>query len=302
MTYVKKLGICLASALCASPAFAADSPWQLEAGVGLLYDSHLTFEAADLQQDSGDFAAKVDVNASVTPIDTRKFDLKFGYAFGQTLYSKFNNFDLQTHRGEADARLRIGGARLGLGYDFTHVRLGGGALFNMHSITPSVSGFVADEIYARAFFTYGDKNFHLRDSRDAKTFDYGVSVLKFFQNNRGYVGANLSMEKENARGPAFDFDGFKAGVTARVPIGTEKLDPRLKLGIEYRERDYDSITPSINAVRREDRLRGNVGIEVPINKSFRIETNYRYTDRNSNFPASNYQEHRAVASIVYAID
>lgn len=71
-----------------------------------------------------------------------------------------------------------------------------------------------------------------------------------------------------------------------------------RLDIEYRDRDYERITPSIAARRREERLVMTGTSDLHLSDRVGVRTIVRYTDRNSNFPASNYEEIRASTGFV----
>ena len=270
-----------------------------EFGVSGLYDSHLSNDDVDASLEKGDFGARLDAEIKFQLVDKKQFELSAEYDFGQTLYFKYDEFNLQTHRFGADASTRIGGLRLGLGYDYMHVRLGGDALFNRQTVTPTLAGYVADRTFLRAYYTYLDKNFETQNGRDASGHEVGASLFRFFDDNAGFVSVRGSYETENAADPAYDFGGFLVGASSRIPLGDKKGGPKLRLGVNYRERNYDSITPSINEIRHETRWRGEASVEVPIKGGLRAEAEYRYTDRNSNFPASDYQEHRVQTGLFF---
>lgn len=282
---------------CTSPAIAQDISG--EVGIAGLYDSHLTNDDIDVESDEGDFGARLDAEIEVQLVDTDRFEFGVGYDFGQTLYADRTDFNLQTHRLGADVGVRAGGVKFGLGYDFMHIRLGGNALFDRQTITPTISGFVSDGVYARAYYTYLDKDFDVTPGRDATGHEVGASLFRFFDGNRGFVSVRGSVESENAVDPAYDFDGFLVGVGSAIPLTAAKDGPRARLGLNYRERNYDAITPSIGAIREEQRWRAEAGLEVPIKGGLRGEAEYRYTDRSSNLPSADYTEHRITTGLVY---
>ncbi|GGJ50545.1 outer membrane beta-barrel protein [Sphingopyxis bauzanensis] len=283
----------------ATPAMAQDVSLEIE--VGALYDSHLTFEEADAEQQQGDVGARLRADVKVVPVDTKSFELDFRYTFDQTLYADFDEFDIQSHRLGTGVQTRIGGARLSLDYDFRHIRLGGDALYDEHSVTPSLAGFVAKDVYARAFYKYSDKNFDILERRDADGHTVGTSVMRFFSGRRGFVSGSVQYETQDAADPALDFEGYQLGVNARVPLSSARLGPRAKFGYSYRDRDYDNVTPSLGERRTETRSRFDAGLELPLNRQFRLEGDYRYTNRNSNFAPSDYNEHRVAVSVVFEL-
>lgn len=295
-------GCLMAGTAMALPAAAhAKDTWSLELEAEGFYDSQLVVEEVDLEEAQDDFGIKLGADVEFQAIDKKAFELELGYDFGQTLYAEFDEFNLQSHVAHVAAATRLGGAKLGARYAFSHYRLDGDALFDMHSITPSVAGFVADQLYARGYYTYLDKDFSQRDGRDATGHQVGGSLFKFFDGNASYVSLNGRWEQEDAFDPAFDYDGFSIGADARLSLNGERSGPYVQAGVDYRDRDYDAITPSIGEVRTEDRLRGKAAFVYPLNDKLRVETGYRYTDRNSNLPSANYVEHRASAGVAFEL-
>jgi hypothetical protein len=184
----------------------------------------------------------------------------------------------------------LGGVSLGLDYSYSFVRLDNDAFLDLQLLTPSVSGFIGDRTYARAYYQYQDKNFDVLDGRDAETHAGGARVFYFFMDSRAFFSVNGEYESEDAVDPQFDFDGFLLGADLNLPVPVVP-GAEANFGFSYRERDYDSITPSIGEVREEDRSRFEAGLEVPIVGGLSLVAEYEYTDRNSNLPIADYNEH-----------
>ena len=117
-------------------------------------------------------------------------------------------------------------------------------------------------------------------------------------NNRAYVALTGEYESENAVDPQFDFDGLRLAADLQVPLpGIENAEANFRYS--YRTRDYDNITPSIGEPREEDRSRFESGVEIPIVANLAFEAEYQYTDRNSNLPSADYNEHLIAAVLKY---
>lgn len=297
---VKVISRCVPAAMVCIPANAFAQEVSLELEAGTFYDSQLVVEDVDLQQSQGDVGFRLGADVEVTAVDTDRFDLEVGYKFGQTLHSDFSQFDLQSHVGDVRVTTRVGGARLGLRYAYSDYSLGGDGLFSSHTITPSISGFVAEDLYVRTFYSYIDQNFDVDNGRDAEVHQVGVSAFKFYADNAGFVSLRGRFEDEDAFDPQFSFQAFDLTAEVRVPLGTRD-DPHFDISASYRNRDYDGITPSIGVPRDEDRLRGEVEFEFPLNERFRLEADYRYTDRSSNLPSADYVEHRFGLTAVFEL-
>lgn len=279
-----------------APALS-ETDFDLRAAAGVRYDSNINVEEADIDVGAEDIAAVFDLAASYE-IEAGPGTLEVGYDFGQRLYDEFDQFDLQSHRLSAGAQTRISGARLGVDYSYTMMRLGGDPFLNMHLVSPSAAGFVAPKTYARGYYRYLSKRFDTSDERDAERHSGGVKVYRFFMQNDAFVSLGARYDAEDAVGPEYDFKGFLLDASIQLPLpGVDEGE--IQFGYDYRERDYDSVTPSIGEARTENRSRFEAAVEVPLVRGLALETEYQYTDRNSNLPSADYNEHLITGALVY---
>lgn len=291
--------IAAATALAAQPALSNDNPFSLELSVGGEYDSNIAVPQADLLAAEGDFAGIFGARFGFEPISGKKGGVRFGYSFDQSLYTDLDQFNMQTHAISGGGNRKFGKANVGANYTFYHIRLGGDALLDMHVIAPSVSGFVTKKFYARAYYNYFDKNFSTLTNRDASAHNAGISVNRFFANPKGYISVGARFDTENAVDPELDFDGYQLTGNLQLPVSALNDDARVNFGVSYRERDYDAVTASIGAIRTEERYRFRSLFETPLTDHLEVQFQYRYTDRDSNFLAANYIEHRATTELTY---
>lgn len=280
-----------------APAAEAKKPYSLELTAGAEYDSHLTVEELDIESSVGDIAAIFRLDADYKPVRSRAGELRVGYSFDQSLYAERDEFDTQTHRLSAGGSARIGRARLATDYSFYHIRLGGDPLLNMHVISPSLSGFVGDKLFARAYYSYFDKDFQRFENRDANTHQAGFTVNRYFNRSRSFVSIGARYDNEDAVDPALDYEGLLLTANLQLPLELAARRGKVNFGYSYRDRDYDNVTPSIGERRRENRSVFRVRSELPIVNKLSLQADYGYTDRNSNFPSADYNEHKALAAL-----
>ncbi len=294
------------SAVCAALAIAAGSmpsaaaavdPFSLESFAGLEYDGRIRVDELDLDQRDGDFVALVETKLRASPTGTTEDSLILGYDFSQRSHFEYPDLNRQSHRFVADGRTQIGGAEVGVAYDFLHFRLGGDALLNLQGIEPKISVPVAERTTLSASYRYQRWNFLDVDARDSKNSLVAVGAVHRFTPET-QLTVRVRYERDNAREPRFDFHGFQLSAALQVPVRLFERQSSARLEYEYRERDYDNITPSVGARRREERSVLTATIEVPLSKRLGARSSTRLTNRNSNFPASNYEEVRASVGLV----
>lgn len=300
-------GLLLTSVSIPAAAAPRDKPFSFELAAGAEYDSRLSVEEIDVESNVGDLAAVFGAQAEYKkPLQGKAGqgkagELNLGYGFDQKRYAKHNAFDTQSHRLTAGGALRAGKANLGADFGFHHVRRGGDPLLDMRTFSPSISGFVADKLFLRAYYSYFDKDFARSENRhrDAEAQSVGMTVNRFFKNPRGYVSFGARLDDEDAVEPALDYDGYLLSANLQLPLTLDDGDGKVNFGYTYRKRDYDNITPSIDARRHENRSVFRVRTETPLGDKFGLETEYRYTDRNSNFPSADYSGYRVSAAVSY---
>lgn len=268
-----------------------DSPFSAEFSVGLEYDSNINVDEIDNNTGSNDKAAAINADLEYDLDLSSDTVLSLGYNFSQTLHDDFTNFDLQTHFVSADLSHDFGDVEPGIAYRFIHSRLGGDGFLTMHQISPYVSAFLSEKLFARADYTYSDKNFLGRIDRDAENHAGGVDFYYFVDGVKTYLVAGYKYANENAVDPQFDYDAhqFKLRFSQRFPVGSR--DAELKLGWRYEARNYDNITPAIGVVRDDDRHRLQAELEVPITDVFFARAEYEYGDYSSNLPTADYSQH-----------
>ena len=286
------LAALLLPVMAIAPAWSQDNgpEFTVTVEVGGTYDSNITVEQLDVQTSVGDFMAKFDLGFEFTNSFGEGGNFNLGYDFSQSLHDDFTNFDIQSHTLSAGIRNKFGGATIALDYSFIYMKLGGNKFLNMHIINPNISGFVAKNVYLRGAYSYFRKDFETATTRDSDTHVLGVDAFFFYNQSKSYFSIGASYENENAVGDPFDLSGFTLKMALQMPIMSIHEDSRLRFSYAYRDRNYDNITPSIGVIRSETRSTFAVRYRVPVYKQVRLEGEYKYRDRNSNFPSSNYTE------------
>jgi hypothetical protein len=277
-------------------AVAADR-LSFEGFAGLEYDGRIRVDELDLDQREGDFVALVETKLRSRPLERAKGLVTLGYDFSQRSHFDFPDLNRQSHRVLADAKIKIGRAEVGAAYDFLHFRLGGDALLNIQGIEPKLSVPIAERTTLSASYRYEHWNFVDLDARDSKNNIVAVGVTHQFAPET-QLTTRARHERANAVEPRFDFHGFQLNATLQFPVRLLERRGSARLEYEYRERDYDNVTPSIAERRREDRSILTATAEVLLSERVGLRSTLRYTDRNSNFPASNYEEIRASMGVV----
>jgi hypothetical protein len=275
---------------------ADDSPLSFYVGAGPGYDSNITVDPQDISTNQSDVSLSVEAGAGAEFGSDETVKINAGYDFYQTFYESVDGFNLQTHTVSLGASKTVNDLDLGLDYSFNHIRLGGDALLNINSISPSVGTFVGDKLYLVGAYEYQDRNYDVLNQRDATRHAASVDAYYFFS-GRQYLYGSYEIAHEDARGSEFTYLGNYFTVGYRSSLNIASRDVKTELRYRYYIRDYSNETPSIGEERSDKRHNINAKATVPLAGAFELELGYEFIGANSNLPSADYNEH-IVSSMV----
>lgn len=296
------IGRCAVLALTpvlAEAAHADDDSWSfdVEGSAGIEYDDNISVTELDVNTAQDDFKAVLDASLGVENEFGQGTEFDLSYNFSQSLHFDFSQFDIQTHRISANLEHDLGDVSVGALYNLSYATLGGNGFLTLQQISPFVSAYLGKKVLIRAAYEYKNKNFKNRVDRDADVHGGGADVYIFINGIRTFVLAGYKYESQDATAPQFDFTGhnFKARFSQRFPIG--KRDAEFKIGWRYEARNYESITPSIDAIRDDDRHKFQAEVEIPVTEHFYLAFEYEYADFSSNLPSADYTQNLALIRV-----
>jgi len=260
------------------------------AGAGVTGDSNVGVPDLDQNIDQGDIGLTLRAKTQLDINPSEKLILRGGYEFNQTSYEDFDAFDLQTHRGFAEAEYDFDLLKAGVLANFVHARLEDERYLDYTQISPNISRLIGDKLYLRAAYVRTEKDYKTSDGRDA-TGDAGrVDVFIFMNGTRQYVSLGSEIGEEDADAGQFDFTSGMAKARYIQRFDLLGRDAKFRLGAEYEQRDYDNVTPLIEA-RREDRIASaDSDLEVELYGPLAMDLGYEYRDRQSNLESADYDE------------
>lgn len=271
-----------------------------EVGLEVRYDSNVVIDDIDLNTGLGDEALRFTASAEYEAAIGEKTTLTGGYRFSQLAYEEFSNLDLTSHSLSAKIEHEFADLDASLSYRFTHASLGGEGFVELHRFSPSLSGYASSDVLLRGAYIFTHKNFLARDDRDAQTHAIDADLYWLANGSRTYFVFGYRFEDEDARDPQFSFRGneFSARFVQRFNIAKERA--RLRMAARYEERDYAAQTPSIGAIRRDDRLRLSAGLEWQVARNLELAASYEYSDFESNLPVADYDQSLVSLQLLFA--
>lgn len=277
----------------AASARADDSPFSAKVSTGVQYDDNLSVSEIDQASSAQDYAALIDAGLGFKHKTSGKTEFSAGYDFFQSAHFERSDFDIRTHRGSVGLKQDFGRFDLGVDYNYVYSTLDNAGFLTYQLLSPYAASRLSKQFYVRAAYSYADKDFKSRPARDATVNAGGVDVFYFIDGTTTYLLFGYKYERENAVGPEFDFNAhnLKVRLTQKFPFAGRKGS--VKLGWRYENRNYDSITPSIGAIRDDKRNRFQAEVEVPLSDHIYAHAEYEYSDFNSNLPSVNYTQNLA---------
>lgn len=297
MTHLKAPAcIALAAVMHAQDARSAqpeNDPVEIdfEASAGVLADSNVNIADLDQSTGEGDVAAVLGASLAAEAKPAKALVLRGGYEFSQISYQDFGAFNLQTHRGSADAEYDFNVVKAGALYNFVHARLDGAGYLDYQQISPYVSRLFGKRLFLRGAYAYADKNFIADDRRDSAGHSGQADAFVFLDGLKRYVILGGKLGGEDAVDDQFDLD--RTGVKARFIQRFQLLDRETKFraGVDYEHKDYRFVTPAIDEKRDDKIFSADAEVEVPVVGPAALNLGYDYRDRDSNLPSADYVEH-----------
>lgn len=267
-----------------------DSAFSFEISAGAQYDSNITVTEIDRTTGVDDVAALVSADVSFNQNINSDTELSLGYNFSQSLHDEFTEFDLQSHLVTADLAHDFDTFDAGIAYRIADANLDGDGFLILQQISTYLTRYFSEDYLLRADYTYSDKTFDGRDSRDSTVNAVGADLYYFLNSVRSYFIASYRFEDESAVDPQFGFQGnhFRLRYLRRVMIGS--TEARIRLGYSFEYRKYDSLTPSIAEKRDDNRQSLEAEFELPVSESFSVLIAYEYADNTSELLIADYTQ------------
>lgn len=263
-------------------AVSEESKLTLSGEIGVEYDDNISVSVLDTTTGQSDEALVIDLSASymLTKEETREVELS--YDFYQSLHGSLDAFDLQIHTLSALGSWEVNELDTGLDYSYSKIYLGGDALYDSHTITPSLGSSRLENYYHRLSYSFLYKNFAGNSTRDASQNSISADNYYFFMENKAYISLGLRLENEDAKDSELDYDGTSLKLGASIPF-LESL--KLKANYQHYWRDYDNVTASIGQARDDEQDLFSIELTKSLYKDVSMKLTYEYTDTKSNLPS-----------------
>lgn len=284
------------SALAASVASATDDriDFSGEASTGIEYDSNVSVIDLDKNTGRGDASLLTDLGLGADIALTEAVALTLGYAWSQTRYQDFPDFDLSMHKASAALKYDAGIVDTGLALHYVDAQLGSDDFLEMRRFSPSLAKLFGERLYLRGAYVRADKNHRTDAGRSAVNDGLSADAFWFLDGPRRYVAFGVLVADENAVNGDFDYDGRGLKLTYAQRLGGSGVEVDLKFRLQLERRDYQQVLESsllgVPSRRADERRRAALMVDVPVNEWLAVKGGIEYARNVSNLASADFDE------------
>lgn len=280
--------LALIAALAFAVAAQADeqkASFDFNFGAGYSQDSNVGIADIDNNSGSSDTARTLEAGISSKLPLTNALQLRLGYDYSDTAYSELSEFDLGLHHGVLEIGLDAAGFNTAITIDRYVAYLDGEEYLGITQVTPNVSKLFSNFLYLRVGYTDSTKEYDVLTNRDADNESLRVDAYWLIDGMDRYIAIGLQSGEENAVDDEFDYDSFMSMLTLGQTLSAVPVELKAQLKLE--NRDYRHVTESIQALRRDDRLRASLTATIPLSNHVELQGTIERSDTESNLESAN---------------
>ncbi len=253
-----------------------------EFGAGFSHDSNVGIADIDSNSGSSDMVRTLEARISSKIPLTKALNLRLGYDYSDTAYSELSDFDLGLHHGVVELGLDAAGINTALTVDRYVAYLDGDGYLGITQVTPNVSKLFGNSLYLRIAYTDASKEYDTLSNRDADNESMRIDAYWLIDGMDRYIAVGLQAGEENARDDELDYDSLTSMLTFGQTLSALSLPLEFKAQLKLENRDYRNVTESIQALRRDDRLRASLIATIPLSDHFELEGTIERSNTESN--------------------
>jgi hypothetical protein len=261
-----------------------------EVGGGLEHDTNVAVLELDSSAGAGDSAMLLELGVAYDRRGDAPLDFGAGYNFSESSHEDFSEFDVRIHRGSARMSYDLGRLDVGAMLQHAYAELDGNDFLRLTQLSPYLSRLVGERLFLRFAYADMDKNFAGNPGRDAATSSVSSDAYVFVNGLRTYLVFGHRYDDEDAASAEFDYTGHRLNVQLSQRFSMAEREVTLRTYVRFENRDYRSVTPSIGALRRDDRREFEALAEVPVGRRVLARIGVKRADNESNLTAVDFGE------------
>lgn len=230
-------------------ALRETKPYKFDASLGWQYDTNVVLKSqkgampADASRMS-DHRAVATVSGDADFYRGKNLKGNAGYAFYQSLHSKLEQYDVQSHMADIKGTYAFEMATVELRYAFDYVFLGGSKYSQSQSISPALIIPEGKGLYTIVTYTYRKNDFKTDNARDGDNNSAGfIQAVPLGESVK--LRAGYTYDKESTKVLQKDYTGDKGMIDMTVFL---PWDIAANLYQDMHDKEYKGTNP------REDKM------------------------------------------------
>lgn len=264
---------------------------------GLEYDSQLSVVELDRLTEQSDTALILKGKANLSWQASPDVTVKAGYGYSSKSYQEYDEFDLTINQLSADVNKKLSHFTLGANYFYADADLADKSFLKLQQASFYGSKLINNRYFFRVASNFKHKAFAQFSQRDANNIGGSVDSFIFFNQAKSFVSFNLSIDSQSANDKVFDYQEFSLQNQYSHQYQAWGLKQKVQLKLNYLERDYQHLTPSLAQKRFDVRQSAQLLWQLDLNSTFTVNTQLEYADYQSNLASADYVEHLASLSL-----
>ncbi|WP_439101053.1 surface lipoprotein assembly modifier [Congregibacter sp.] len=262
----------------------------MSASVGGEYDTNVSVDEVDLSSGKSDYAAVIDFDLDVEVALTDRTDVSLNYRASQSTFQEFKGVNRLTQIAGADLSHNLDGSSISLSAYYIDSRLDNKSFLTYSRISPSLSGFLSKRWFSRGAYVYSERKVDQRALRNVNSHTGEIDFYYFHRGLRSYGNVGYRYRNEDAIAPELDFKAhlLKIRYIRRLNLNEQRV--KIEAAIRYELRQYQSPSSAVFEARRDDRLRFQVDMEVPLSNQLTWQWYFSHGDYVSNLPRADFTQ------------
>jgi len=220
--------------------------------------------------------------------ETKQNDtITVGYDFSQSLYHKFDTFDLQRHTASGIYTHEVNDKlSMSVNTDFTYYNLDQKDFMHLFSIGPSVFFHEKGPFFGKVGYNYGNLNYKQNSGLDSHVHTINIAQYYFVPNSEDFISVGYVHSEADATLKQWDYEMDGIYVTGKHHF-SEKTD--IVGSVSYSSYGYHGLDTVQTTKKREDNVVSYaIAYIYKLSEMTDLFVRYSYVDNDSNLRRQAY--------------
>jgi tetratricopeptide (TPR) repeat protein len=294
-------------------------PFHIGTSFGFDFDSNVTLQAggagaAAQVAGQGDIVFTQTLVAEYNFLADKPFSVLTQYAYYENFHRRIPTYDLLSHYMAVIPTYNFKSGRFWLPFSFNYADVQSDKYYTGYLLTPTFLYLLNPKVglefgarYNRKY--YWTPVFLQQDDRSSKNFGGSLGAYYFFKEQKGFLQARVSYERDFTTGNNWDCSTFRLLLAVLYPA-TDKLKFNVFLDMYLQPYDHDFFSGQtetgfagapfvVNPARYDKVLLYGIQATYQVLKGLEFNVHYFFTRADSNITIYDYQRHIVGCQLAY---